>query len=122
MPIAAFRLAAAATLALLMAPHALAADRAPPTPTAEAPAQARQSKVKPIDINSATRAQLKTLPGIGDAEADRIVAARPYLSKASLASAKVLPEAAYFAIKDRIIAVQADPPQPKAAARPAGKS
>jgi competence protein ComEA len=57
-----------------------------------------------VDINSASRAELKTLPGIGDAEATKIIAARPYLSKADLATNNVLPTGVYIALKDRIIA------------------
>jgi len=37
----------------------------------------------------ANREQLKTLPGIGDAEAGRIIAGRPYDSKADLVGRKV---------------------------------
>ena len=33
-----------------------------------------------ININAASKEQLVTLPGIGDALADRILAARPYSS------------------------------------------
>ena len=60
----------------------------------------------PVDINSASRAQLKTLPGIGDAEAERIVAGRPYLSKADLASKHVIPTGVYLSLKNRVIAKQ----------------
>jgi DNA uptake protein ComE-like DNA-binding protein len=38
------------------------------------------SSKAPLDINSATRQQLKTLPGIGDREAQRIIAGRPWHS------------------------------------------
>lgn len=64
-----------------------------------------------VDINRANRSQLKTLPGIGDAEADKIVAGRPYLSKADLVTTKVLPAGIYLSIKNRIIAKQ-DPKRP----------
>lgn len=60
---------------------------------------------KQIDINSANREQLKTLPGIGDAEAGRIIAGRPYDSKADLVGRKVLPEGLYISIRYRIKAV-----------------
>ena len=60
----------------------------------------------PVDINSATRAQLKALPGIGDREADRIVAGRPWRSKADLVGAKAIPEGVYVAIRHDIMAVQ----------------
>lgn len=57
-----------------------------------------------VDINSASRRELKTLPGIGDAEADRIVAGRPYLSKADLVAVKAIPAGTYLSIKRSIIA------------------
>ncbi|OGA68806.1 MAG: hypothetical protein A3F77_07885 [Betaproteobacteria bacterium RIFCSPLOWO2_12_FULL_67_28] len=72
---------------------------------------------KPIDINSAGKAQLKKLPGIGDAEADGIIAGRPYRSKADLATRKILPTGIYLQIKRQIIAKQ----KPEAAAKAAGK-
>ena len=60
--------------------------------------------VKLVDINSASRQELKTLPGIGDAEADRIIADRPYLSKTELVSQGVLPVGPYVSLKDRVVA------------------
>ncbi|HEU5294870.1 MAG TPA: helix-hairpin-helix domain-containing protein [Burkholderiaceae bacterium] len=60
----------------------------------------------PIDINSATREQLKTLPGIGDVEADRIISGRPYHSKADLAERDVIPAGVYLSLKGRIVATQ----------------
>jgi len=84
-------------------PHALQAASAP------ASAAAKGAAVKaapPVDINSANRAQLKRLPGIGDAEAERIVAGRPYLSKADLVTRQVLPAGVFQSIRHRIVAVQ----------------
>jgi DNA uptake protein ComE-like DNA-binding protein len=81
---------------------------------ASAPRAAKATKVDPpIDVNSATRAQLLTLPGIGNAEADRIVAGRPYLSKADLASKRVIPTGVYLSLKGRVIAKQDRMPTPK---------
>jgi DNA uptake protein ComE-like DNA-binding protein len=59
-----------------------------------------------VDINSASRKQLKTLPGIGDAEANKIIANRPYLSKTELVSKNVLPVGPYVSLKNRVIAMQ----------------
>ena len=47
-----------------------------------------------------------TLEGIGEAEAGRIIAGRPYLSKAHLVTREVIPHATYEKIKRQIIALQ----------------
>ncbi len=60
-------------------------------------------KIKPVNINKASKAQLKTIPGIGDLEADKIIAGRPYKSKADLGSHGILPGGVYLTIKDRVI-------------------
>jgi competence protein ComEA len=69
---------------------------------------ASERVVQPVDINSATRAELKKLPGIGDAEADRIIAGRPYLSKAHLQTHNVLSPMQYQAVREFVVARQKD--------------
>lgn len=59
---------------------------------------------KPIDINSASRAQLLSVPGIGEAEAAKIIAGRPFLSKADLVTQRILPEGLYVSLKKRLMA------------------
>ena len=59
-----------------------------------------------VDINTATEAQLKALPGIGDAYAAKIVAGRPYKNKSQLLSKKILPAKTYNTVKASIIANQ----------------
>jgi competence protein ComEA len=57
-----------------------------------------------IDINAATADQLKTLPGVGDAYAKRIIDGRPYTAKNQLTQKGILPQATYDKIKDQIVA------------------
>ncbi|EIM29315.1 ComEA family DNA-binding protein [Microvirga lotononidis] len=59
-----------------------------------------------IDINSASKDELDKLPQIGAARADAIIKGRPYRAKNELVDKKIIPQNAYDAIKDRIIAHQ----------------
>jgi DNA uptake protein ComE-like DNA-binding protein len=59
-----------------------------------------------IDINTAPKDQLDKLPQIGSARADAIIKGRPYRAKNELVDKKVIPQNAYDAIKERVIAHQ----------------
>jgi DNA uptake protein ComE-like DNA-binding protein len=95
--LAALGLAAAPLSSALAMPGALPADRslAPIERVADL-----------IDINSASKTELMTLPGIGDVRADAIIKGRPYKGKDELVQKKIITDGVYQPIKDKIIAKQ----------------
>ena len=79
---------------------------APVSKAAKEKSAKAKTRVKLVDINSAGKDELKTLPGIKDAEADKIVAGRPYLSKADLLTQKIVSPETYDGLKAGVIAKQ----------------
>ena len=73
--------------------------KAPAKATTAAPAKHAMSKV---DINSATREELMQLPGINEATADKIIAARPFKSKNDLVTKSIVTKAEYSKISSRL--------------------
>lgn len=57
-----------------------------------------------VDINAASKEELTALPGIGDAYSQKIIDGRPYNSKRDLLTRKIVPQATYDQVKDKIIA------------------
>jgi DNA uptake protein ComE-like DNA-binding protein len=75
-----------------------------PSAPHSSPAEAKKPAPKPqkkIDINNATLSELRMLP-LGDAEAKRVIAHRPYMAKGELMTKAGLPEGVYFTVKDRV--------------------
>lgn len=62
------------------------------------------SRDKPLDLNSASKDQLVSLPGVTESEADRIMAARPYDDPGQLVTRRVISKTEYDKISDRVVA------------------
>ncbi len=62
------------------------------------------SRDKPLDLNSASREQLTSLPGVTEGAADRIMAARPYDDPGELVTRRVMSKTEYDKISDRVVA------------------
>ncbi|MFZ6656072.1 ComEA family DNA-binding protein [Undibacterium sp. TJN19] len=98
----------ATTLCILAQGAAYAKDdakKASASSTASASASA-SAKTELMDLNSATKKELATLPKIGDVRSDAIIKGRPYKGKDELLSKKILTEDVYNGIKDLVIAKQ----------------
>jgi DNA uptake protein ComE-like DNA-binding protein len=89
---------AAPVFAQSVAPTATPATPVKPAVTAVAP------KAETVDINTASAAALKSLPGMTEADAAKVMQARPYRDINELVSKKIVAEAQFAKIKDRITA------------------
>jgi len=92
----------------LVSGSAVAAPQSKPAAkTAPAkPASTAKPAAALIDLNSASKAELMTLPGIGDALSQKIMDARPFARKDELVIKKIIPQSTYDKIKDQVVARQ----------------
>jgi len=101
-------------LALTIAAPVLAQPATSTTPSTTlpsatmAPAAPKSTAAAPkadlVDINSATAAELKMLPGVSDSDAGKIIQGRPYTDTNQLVSKKVVSETTYKKIRDHVVA------------------
>jgi hypothetical protein len=85
-------------------------------PAPAAPATSKKAPASPVNLNTATQAQLEALPGVGTATAKKIIAGRPYTSVADLSKAGV-PKGTIDKISGMVTTGGA--PAPAATAKPA---
>jgi competence protein ComEA len=88
-------------------PAAKSSGAAKPAAAAQKPAVEKTTAGKLLDLNSASKADLEALPGIGEKYAQKIIDGRPYQRKDQLVSKKIIPQGTYDKIKDQLIATQA---------------
>jgi len=58
---------------------------------------------KPVDLNSASKNRLQTLPGVDERTADRIIAKRPYRTRYQLLARGVVSPEEFEEIKDKVV-------------------
>ena len=76
------------------------------TKSAATTAKNAATDTKLLDLNSASKADLEALPGIGTAYSQKIIDNRPYRAKNELVQKKIIPQATYDTIAGQIIAKQ----------------
>jgi len=80
-----------------------------PRPTERKTTAKTEKNAYLIEINSAPKVELMTLPGIGDGDAQKIIDGRPYRAKTQLVQKDVISQATYDKIVDSIIAKRSRP-------------
>jgi DNA uptake protein ComE-like DNA-binding protein len=111
------RIAVLPVLLLIAISYAQQDQQAAPPPTDQSSYPSTTHKMTPaekkdtpsangqtVDLNSASKKDLAALPGVGPDYAQTIIDARPFASKEDLLKKKVIPQATYDKIQNRVTA------------------
>jgi competence protein ComEA len=79
-----------------------ASSAMPRSPASDPRSTAAAPKSDTVDLNTATAAELRALPGLSEGDAAKIIQGRPYTDKSQLVAKKVVSESTYDKIKDRV--------------------
>ena len=73
-------------------------------PAASSSSSSKTPNSQKLDINTATKEQLDALPGIGAVYSQKIIDGRPYTTKRDLLTRKIVSQATYDGMQEKIIA------------------
>ena len=82
---------------------AFVADAKSPVPTPASRKLQPSEKIKTVNINKASKSQIKTTLGVTDEDAAKVIAGRPYTGKADLATRGIFTEGFYLTIRKRVV-------------------
>lgn len=84
-------------------PFAPPATTTMPAPAAKPAPAVKPAATGPVDLNSATAAELDGVKFIGKKRAAKIIAGRPWASADDLVTKKILPKKQFDQVKDRLV-------------------